>query len=62
MREVIFNDETLQIFRINYSNGDVYEGEILNDLKDGSGTYYYENGEMYDGLFSDDLIHGYGKY
>ncbi|CAD8206866.1 unnamed protein product [Paramecium pentaurelia] len=62
IREVPFKDETLYIYRINYQNGDVYEGELLNDLKDGLGTYYYENGEKFDGLFSEDLIHGYGKY
>ncbi|CAD8200194.1 unnamed protein product [Paramecium octaurelia] len=62
IREVPFKDEILYIYRITYQNGDVYEGELLNDLKDGLGTYYYENGEKYDGLFSEDLIHGYGKY
>ncbi|CAK59856.1 unnamed protein product (macronuclear) [Paramecium tetraurelia] len=62
LREVPYKEEKLQIYKIIYSNGDVYEGELSKDLKDGSGTYYYANGEKYDGLFSEDVIHGYGKY
>lgn len=49
MREVPFKEETLYIYKIQYQNGDIYEGELVDDLKDGLGTYYYENGEKFDG-------------
>lgn len=26
-------------------------GEMINDLKEGSGNYFYQNGEKYEGMF-----------
>lgn len=32
-------------------NGDVYEGEWLNEVKHGRGIYYFANGDKYEGTF-----------
>jgi len=41
-------------FKIAYSNGDIYEGEMENGKKNGWGTYFYNNGEKYSGCFIED--------
>jgi len=63
-REVIKVTETSKDYRIKYSNGDIYEGEIdeKTNLKDGWGIYYFINGEKYEGFFEDDIIESMGKY
>lgn len=60
--ELDYKGDAITIYRLTYENGDIYEGELENDLKDGSGVYFYENGEKYDGFFENDMIAGYGKY
>ena len=37
-----------------------YEGEWLNDKKNGKGKLFYEDGDYYDGHFVNDKRHGYG--
>lgn len=54
----MFNGEGVYI----YSNGERYEGKIVNGKKHGFGTYYYANGNIYEGEWSNDLKHGKGKY
>ena len=63
-REIIKECETSKEYRIKYSNGDIYEGEIdeKTNLKDGWGIYFFINGEKYEGFFEDDIIEGMGKY
>lgn len=63
-REIIKETESGKEYRIKYSNGDIYEGEIdhKTNLKDGWGTYFFINGEKYEGFFEDDIIEGFGKY
>jgi hypothetical protein len=39
---------------MNYQNGDIYEGEWKNGLKDGSGIYKYYNGDKYSGCWNED--------
>ena len=40
------------LFRIfHYSNGDIYEGEFKNGLREGYGILYYSNGNKYEGEF-----------
>lgn len=43
-----------------YANGDVYDGEFANDLRNGKGVYWYSNGNVYDGEWKDNHIHGFG--
>ena len=51
------------IFRIyHYDNGDIYEGEFKNDLKEGYGIFYNSNGDRYEGEWKNDLREGYGIY
>lgn len=44
------------------SNGDQYEGEYKNGLRDGTGTYFFKNGHRYIGNWKTGLKHGKGKF
>ena len=44
-----------------YENGDKYEGEFKNNLKEGKGIMNYNNGDIYDGEWKNDLRDGKGK-
>eukprot|EP00392_Amoebophrya_sp_AT5.2_P011692 g11775.t1 len=50
--------------RIEYENGDVYEGEFREGFREGNGTYYFAKvpGTRYEGQFVRDEFHGYGVY
>jgi hypothetical protein len=39
----------------------LYEGEWLNDKKNGKGKLFYEDGDYYEGNFVNDKRHGEGK-
>ncbi|MFA7550810.1 MAG: hypothetical protein WCZ68_08730, partial [Sedimentibacter sp.] len=43
-----------------YVNGDKYEGEFVNGMKEGLGTYTFENGNKYVGKFKDGKKEGSG--
>jgi hypothetical protein len=47
---------------ITYDNGDKYDGEFVENVKEGKGIYYYNNGDVYKGEFFEDLKDGYGVY
>jgi hypothetical protein len=47
------------IYKI-YPNGDIYEGEWLNDKKHGQGKMTYANGDIYYGDWKNDKKHGQG--
>lgn len=53
------NTNTTQ--KIKYDNGDVYEGEMLNGMKNGQGKMIYANGNIYEGEWQDDFQNGRGK-
>jgi len=38
-----------------YISGDIYEGEWLNDKKEGNGKYWYKNGNIYTGDWKNDM-------
>ena len=42
-------------------NGDKYEGNYLNDKKNGEGIYLWKTGDKYIGEFENDYRHGYGE-
>lgn len=46
---------------LNYTNGDKYEGEVLNGQREGYGVYYYQNGDKYEGIWSKNKKHGMGS-
>lgn len=56
-------NKTLHIIK---ENGNVYEGEVLNNKKHGVGKMIYGEekykGHIYEGLWKNDIIHGRGKY
>ncbi len=43
-----------------HSNGEVYEGEFVNDKANGYGKFERESGEIYMGYWVDDKPHGNG--
>ena len=48
--------------RIEFENGDVYEGEFKNGLMHGEGVYRWADGAVYEGEFKDGYRFGKGKY
>ena len=57
-----YQEETKKLFvekffvnkKLEYPDGNKYEGEIKNGKKEGKGILYYNNGDKYDGFFKDD--------
>lgn len=45
---------------LSYTNGDKFEGEIKNGIREGFGTYYYHNGDKYEGMWLKGKKHGMG--
>ena len=43
-----------------HADGDVYEGEWVDDKANGKGKYFHANGANYDGEWKNDLQHGEG--
>ena len=41
-----------------YYNGDLYEGDWVNDKQEGQGTYTWKNGSKYVGSWKDDKKNG----
>ena len=48
--------------RVEFENGDVYEGEWKNGYMHGKGTYIWCDGDRYEGDFKDGYRSGKGKY
>ncbi len=46
---------------MNYTNGDMYEGQWKDDTITGHGTFIWRNGKKYVGDFKNGLRHGLGK-
>ena len=45
-----------------YPNGDIYEGDFLDGIREGRGKYFYaSNGDKYDGEWRNNLKHGIGQ-
>ena len=47
---------------IKYDNGDRYNGQVVNGLKEGRGILYYNNGDRYEGEWRNDKKDGKGTY
>ena len=59
-------DNVRTVNKIPYFNGDIYEGQVLNDKRDGWGVFYCANKEKrtnyeYEGQWRDNLREGQGK-
>ena len=69
-RGKVFNEDPMELskpfdyhnFDYLQDNWDKYEGEFVNDFKEGLGTLSLVNGERYVGEFKQDMVHGQGKY
>lgn len=46
--------------KILYSNGEHYEGEIVDKIRHGFGVHHYKNGDRYDGMWYNNMKHGTG--
>jgi hypothetical protein len=44
-----------------YSDGDIYEGNYSDDMRNGYGVYKYTNGNIYWGNYVNDVRSGKGK-
>ena len=44
-----------------FSDGSKYDGEFINDVKDGNGIFIDKNGEKYEGEYKDGRMEGNGK-
>ena len=56
-------NETIKSYELkikDLENGEKYEGNFKNGLRDGNGKYFYKNGDVYDGEFKDGKIEGEG--
>ena len=60
---VEINEKTLQELYDKFLNviGNRYEGELINDKKEGFGCYYWYDGSKYEGYFKNDNREGFGK-
>jgi len=47
--------------RIEYENGEIYDGFMVDGLKEGEGTYTYANKDVFIGVWRDDQKH-MGRY
>ena len=56
------NMSTSVVQSLKYTNGDLYEGDVVNGKKHGKGKYTYAAGGFYEGDYADDKKHGKGKY
>ena len=51
-----------RLWHVELPNGDVYEGEVEHDLRNGRGTYAWADGNRYVGRVLDDRMQGIGTY
>lgn len=49
-------------YKVEYSNGDVYEGNLRQLLRSGYGKLALANGDVYEGEFTENLPNGKGTY
>lgn len=50
------------LYKLTYSNGDVYEGEMDGLQRYGHGKMTYASGDTYEGYFENDRFHGEGTF
>lgn len=59
----IYNNDTFSgDCKILYFSGDYYEGEIVENNKEGTGTYTWADGAVYIGEWKNDMMNGKGIY
>lgn len=48
--------------KISLSDGGIYEGQWVDNARQGVGRYRYPNGDIYEGTWQNNLMQGYGVY
>ena len=69
-RGVVYNENPIPLVaECDYKNFDglgdhwvKYDGEFVNDIKEGLGMLHLSNGDRFEGEFRSDMIHGVGTY
>ena len=56
--DLLFKDNYKEI---EYENGDIYKGEMINNKREGAGKLKIKNGERYLGQWHNDNLNGFGK-
>ena len=46
---------------IQYENGEIYKGELINNKREGVGKFYMKNGDYYIGRWINDKAQGFGR-
>ena len=46
---------------LQYPTGEKYDGELIDNMKNGRGIMYFPNGDIYDGEWVNDKMNGKGK-
>ena len=59
-KSILNKDTKIEYKKKKYNNEDIYEGNFINDLKEGKGIMKYNNGDIYDGNWKNDLKEGNG--
>ncbi|XP_012938646.1 radial spoke head 10 homolog B isoform X2 [Aplysia californica] len=51
-----------RVTKSQYPLRNMYDGELVNGLRHGTGVFYYANGAKYEGYWRDNMKHGQGKF
>ena len=46
--------------KFNWPDGKIYEGDFVNDIKEGTGTLFLPNGKIYKNQWKNDQMNGIG--
>ena len=49
-----------QVTNLKQENGDIYSGEVIDEIYQGKGVLIFANGDVYDGDFKDGAPEGVG--
>ena len=55
------NDDMQGTFIVHFADGNVFEGNHENDMRNGYGKFTWSNGDVYEGNWKNDYQNGYGK-
>lgn len=56
------NQQVINPDNLEFEDGTIYKGDVLNGQKQGSGKLIFPNGDEFIGKFDDDEINGWGVF
>ena len=67
--EILFYVVTLTLLKrvpgekavLNYADGSIYTGDVVDDVREGYGEMRFDNGDVYSGEWKNDTMTGQGK-